>query len=381
MKKIIGILLSVALMVTMMPVCSIAASSQRTLTATPTAYLEAETFGTNTFFMGKGDARTFLFSAGSINSAGELQNTWLGPKAGNFNVYKLSTNQKTGKEVQTLLDNPPFKFTYNVKLDMDMSQLKGLKPVTITLNKYVPYGTVYRVQYTGKIGSSTKKCTSGFDSIYFIASNFKNAPSAAAINFSVNPSVSSAEIPVNEQLPVTGEKLYLYDVTSGSPVHWDINTAKAKVYNEYNTNVTSKFEIAKDENGVYVKTDKKIYGFFQLVYNDGAEYGTAIFAVNGAEGLLDAKATTTQVKAKVAKKKVTLNLSRKGNFSQDGYQIYKSTKKTSGFKKLASTTKSSYVDKNVKAKKTYYYKIRTYKIFNGTYYYSKWSKVIKVKAK
>lgn len=42
-----------------------------------------------------------------------------------------------------------------------------------------------------------------------------------------------------------------------------------------------------------------------------------------------------------------------------GYEIYRSTKLSSGYKKIGSTTKTSYTDKSVKAGKTYYYKIVT----------------------
>lgn len=52
-----------------------------------------------------------------------------------------------------------------------------------------------------------------------------------------------------------------------------------------------------------------------------------------------------------------------------GYMIYRSTKKSSGYKKIktVSSKKSSYTDKKLKKGKTYYYKIRPYR--NVTYSY------------
>ena len=66
-----------------------------------------------------------------------------------------------------------------------------------------------------------------------------------------------------------------------------------------------------------------------------------------------------------------------------GYQIKystskKFTKKTTKMVKVKKTTKT--VTK-LKKKKTYYAKVRAYKMVNGKTYYSKWSTVKKVKVR
>lgn len=43
------------------------------------------------------------------------------------------------------------------------------------------------------------------------------------------------------------------------------------------------------------------------------------------------------------------------------YQVYRSTKKTSGYKKIASTGKSTFKDNRLQERKTYYYKVTTKK--------------------
>lgn len=46
----------------------------------------------------------------------------------------------------------------------------------------------------------------------------------------------------------------------------------------------------------------------------------------------------------------------------DGYDVYMSTKKTTGFKKVITTDGTSYTTSRLKKNKTYYFKIRAYKI-------------------
>jgi len=65
-----------------------------------------------------------------------------------------------------------------------------------------------------------------------------------------------------------------------------------------------------------------------------------------------------------------------------GYMVYRSTKKISGFKRVATVKKAStvkYVNKKLKKGKTYYYKIRAYRTVNGKTLYSKYTTVRKVK--
>lgn len=65
----------------------------------------------------------------------------------------------------------------------------------------------------------------------------------------------------------------------------------------------------------------------------------------------------------------------------NGYKIYKSAAEDSGYKEL-TTIKSgntvSFVDKDVKAGETYYYKVRVYRTVNNSKVYSKYSKIKKI---
>lgn len=62
------------------------------------------------------------------------------------------------------------------------------------------------------------------------------------------------------------------------------------------------------------------------------------------------------VKLTTGTKRVTISYKKSAGASK--YFIYRSTKKSSGYKKTASTTKTKYIDKKAKKGKRYYYKVR-----------------------
>ena len=62
------------------------------------------------------------------------------------------------------------------------------------------------------------------------------------------------------------------------------------------------------------------------------------------------------------------------------YQIYKSSKKNSGYSKVTSTSKMYYKNTSGLSKgKTYYYKVRGYKTVGGKTYYTNWSNIVSKK--
>lgn len=88
------------------------------------------------------------------------------------------------------------------------------------------------------------------------------------------------------------------------------------------------------------------------------------------------------VKAKAGVKKATV--SWKKTAGATGYKVYRSTKKTSGYK-LVKTVKGSRTTsfKNTKLakKKTYYYKVKAYRTVDGKIVKSPYSSIVKVKTK
>lgn len=91
--------------------------------------------------------------------------------------------------------------------------------------------------------------------------------------------------------------------------------------------------------------------------------------------------------SKLAPKKKSFKVNFKNCSNVSGYQIKYSTNKkmTSSKKVKVSSTASSKTIKSLKSKKTYYVKVRTYKIVNvngvNKTYYGKWSKAKTVKTK
>ena len=72
----------------------------------------------------------------------------------------------------------------------------------------------------------------------------------------------------------------------------------------------------------------------------------------------------TKVKAKAGKRKVTVTWKKAGGAKQ--YEIYRSTKKKSGYSKIGTAKKTSYTDKKAKKGKKYYYQVKSVRTGSGT---------------
>lgn len=99
-----------------------------------------------------------------------------------------------------------------------------------------------------------------------------------------------------------------------------------------------------------------------------------------------AKNTKATITVKIRKSGTTVNWKKVSGVS--GYKVYRSDKKSNGYKTIKTYTnnkKFSFADKKIKKKKskkhrTYYYKVRTYTKINGKTYYGKWSNMKSVKS-
>lgn len=91
------------------------------------------------------------------------------------------------------------------------------------------------------------------------------------------------------------------------------------------------------------------------------------------------------VKLKIKKSsKRSVKISWKKQKNASGYEVYRSTKKNKSFKKITTLKKAGkviYVNKKLKKGKTYYYKVRAYKVVSGKKVYGKFSTIKKIKIK
>ncbi len=109
----------------------------------------------------------------------------------------------------------------------------------------------------------------------------------------------------------------------------------------------------------------------------GKKYGSV------ASALITAKTATATPKISYYKnsssKKAKIKWKKVSGATK--YKLYMSTQKGTGYKCIYTGTKLTYTKSKLKRGKTYYFKLRTYKTFNGKKLYSSYSSVKKVKIK
>lgn len=59
-----------------------------------------------------------------------------------------------------------------------------------------------------------------------------------------------------------------------------------------------------------------------------------------------------------------------------GYNVYRSTSNDKGFVYVGKSKKTTYIDKKLQTSKTYYYKVRAYKVVKGKKVYSQYSSIV-----
>ena len=89
------------------------------------------------------------------------------------------------------------------------------------------------------------------------------------------------------------------------------------------------------------------------------------------------KAVVTKVTAGTGK--ITLTYNKVSGAS--GYQIYRSTSKSGTYKKVTTTKYATYTNKSLSRNKTYYYKVRAYRVVAGKEVYGSFSSIVYKKTK
>lgn len=191
--------------------------------------------------------------------------------------------------------------------------------------------------------------------------------------------------PVKAPAAVTGLKVssIAYDsvkltwTKSENATGYDVyrSTKKSSGYSKVNkTPVTS-----MSFNSKSLKTGTKYYYKVKALRTEGTET-----AESGYSKYVSARPYLSKptMKLTAGKKKVTVKWNRINGAA--GYKVYRSTKKSSGYKCIATVKKGStksLVNKKLKKGKRYYYQVRAYVKVSGKYVYSSYSSARSAKAK
>ncbi len=186
-----------------------------------------------------------------------------------------------------------------------------------------------------------------------------------------------AYLTVDKGVEVIAEKIKMVDISKAK-----VTAIKAQVY----TGKTIKPTVIVKYDNKKLTIDKD----YTITYKNNKKIGKATVTITGKGNFTGKKTVKFDIIPKAVKlssltagkKELTVKWAKGSGIT--GYEIQYSLKKN--FKdakivtvKKAATTKT--VLKNLKAKKTYYVRIRTYKTVNGTKYYSAWSAIRNKKTK
>lgn len=148
---------------------------------------------------------------------------------------------------------------------------------------------------------------------------------------------------------------------------------------------------ATSKNGTYkkiitVKTntyrDQKLATnktYYYSVRAEGSLYGVNYRTGSSNKIKARTELKTPVIKTKAATKKVTIEISKVSG--AQGYVIYRATSKKGTYKKLATVKGTSYTDKGLTSKKSYYYKVRAYRSQKGKNVYSAFCDVVRTVTK
>ena len=122
---------------------------------------------------------------------------------------------------------------------------------------------------------------------------------------------------------------------------------------------------------------------YSVTYSKNTKVGTATITITGINKYTGVKSTTFKIlpnKVKISKLKnsaaKTATITWKKVTGATGYQVYYSTKKSSGFKSAGkATSKLTLTKKKLKKSKKYYFKVRAYKLVNKKKVYGPYSSV------
>ncbi len=246
--------------------------------------------------------------------------------------------------------------------------------------------------YTGYELQRSTKATSGFKKVTFLTKNTKTSYNNTKLK-----NATTYYYRVRPYKTVSGKKVYggfsnVVSATTG-PATPKKPSIKTTNYNTITLNIKSTKTASYYE--VLRSTNKKkgyttLVSTTELSFTDTVDTGrvyyyktracNALGVCGGWTGYVSKKTSLSKPKlSAVSNEKVTLTITSVDGAT--GYVIQRSTKKSSGFKNITSSTDLSYEDNNVKVGKTYYYRVRAYRVISTKKVYGGYTKPIKVVVK
>ena len=230
-------------------------------------------------------------------------------------------------------------------------------------------GTVLKKATCTKLGAKLYKCT-------LCKSTLDTVP-MPKIPHTYKPTTTKATLSKNGSIV---KKCSCGDVASTTPIKYVKSFKLSTTSYTYNGKTKTPSVVVKDSAGKTLKKNTD----YTVTYASGRKkvgtYKVTIKMKGKYSGTKTLTFTINPVKTKIsklsaAKKSLKVTISKKST-QVTGYQIQYSTSKkfkSATTKTISSYKTTKYTIKKLKAKKTYYVRVRTYKTVKGKKYYSSWS--------
>lgn len=200
------------------------------------------------------------------------------------------------------------------------------------------------------------------------------------LSYSNNVNAGKGTVTVTGLGKYTGKKSYSFTINK-------LSLSKASVSSIKNQTYSGKYikpSISVKLNKNTLKSGKD----YTVTYSNNKNIGTATVKITGKNNCSGSKTITFQIlpqTVKLTSVKSTAKKTTKVTFSpvkgNVNYEIQYATSKKGKYKTLEKTSKTTVTTKKLASKKTYYIRVRAYKMVGKKNVYGNFSKVISVKVK
>ena len=280
-------------------------------------------------------------------------------------VTNVRVDKQTGKTVSLAWDSVNGADGYRIyRYNSDSDSYEELDTVGADRTSYEVTGLASACEYRFKIRASKTMNANTYWGEYSEKVVAVTKPDKVAELSARTLGASEIELTWKKSSHVTGYQIYRLDGQTGKYVK--IATVEESMPASYTDCKLS----AATEYSYKVRAYKKFEGT--------SYYGS----FSNVKSQVTKPDKVQRLKASTKASAVTLKWAASENVT--GYQIYRLNTKTKKYEKIATINgadKITYKNKSLKKGKTYRYKIRAYKKYNGTTYYGGFSSVSRIKVK